>query len=538
MDKSETPTWKILLVDDDDDDFLLTKSLLNQAQGQKITLDWSPNYENGKAKLKAQVYDAVLVDYDLGASTGIQLIREAVTGGYPAPFILYTGRGSYQVDLEAMQAGAALYLTKGESGPLMLERAIRYAIERKQAESALKESRESYRQLFNAMLDGFALHEMIYDAEGQPVDYRFLEINPAFETLTGLKAADVVGRTLREVLPETEESWIKTYGEVASTGRSIRFERFHLHLGKYYEVVAFSPCQGQFAVIFTDITQRHRSEQALLSAQEELERRVQARMAELMNSNTTLESIFSGVNMLVALMDRDFYFIRVNEKYARADDHEPAFFEGKNHFELYPHPENEAIFRRVVETGEPFSIHAKPFEYIDHPERGVTYWDWSLNPIKEDGGRVTSLVLTLNEVTGHQRAEERLNQYAAQTQAMAALFEQLFQSSPEATLLVDAGGMIVRSNNQAEALFGFEEEELIGKPVEVLLPENIRSVHASRRSMFREHPKVQAMGEKRSYLACRKDGVQVPVEVTLSQVQIDGQLNVICVLRDLAYISP
>ena len=79
-------------------------------------------------------------------------------------------------------------------------------------ERQVAESEGRYHGLFDSMLDGYALHEMIYDEDGRPVDYRFLEINPAFERLTGLKAKDIVGRTVQEALPGIEQHWIDTYG--------------------------------------------------------------------------------------------------------------------------------------------------------------------------------------------------------------------------------------------------------------------------------------------------------------------------------------
>ena len=526
--------WRVLLVDDDDEDYLLTKMLLNQAKGRKVILEWSPSYTAGLGKLNSNHFDAVLVDYDLGEKTGIELIREAVTQGYPAPLILYTGRGSYEVDLEAMQAGASLYLTKGEAGPLMLERAIRYAIERKQVETALNESRESYRQLFNSMLDGFALHEIIYDDCGKPVDYRFLEVNHAFEKLTGLRARDLIGKTVREVMPDTEDYWVETYSEVARSGESVRFEGRSNVLGKYFEVVAFRPEKDQFAVIFTDVTERTLAKEELISAQETLEQMVLARTVELKTSNDTLETIFSGINQLVALMDRDFNFIRVNDNYARADQHSPDFFIGKNHFELYPHAENEAIFRKVVETGEPYRAHAKPFEYPDHPEWGITYWDWCLQPVKDESGQVASLVLTLNDVTEHQRSEMKTQELAQNLEGVATLFEQLFQSSPDAQLLVDASGDILRSNRQVEKIFGYSEVELKGKPIETLLPQQSRRVHLEHRYEYSQHPRLQPMGEAHAYRGFRKDGQEIQVEVLLSPVTIENRLNIICVIRSLS----
>ncbi len=134
--------------------------------------------------------------------------------------------------------------------------------ERKSAQDNLRKSEKRYRQLFEAMISGFALHEIILDARGQPRDYRFLEVNPAFERLTGLKAEQVVGRTVLEVMPQIEPHWIETYGRVANTGESASFENYSHSLGKYYEVVAYSPTHGQFATIFHDITERKRNEEA------------------------------------------------------------------------------------------------------------------------------------------------------------------------------------------------------------------------------------------------------------------------------------
>ena len=128
----------------------------------------------------------------------------------------------------------------------------------------------------------------------------------------------------------------------------------------------------------------------------------------LQQTNELLERFFTSIGTLIAYMDRDFNFIRVNESYAKSAGHTPDFFLGKNHFDLYPHPENEAIFQQVVETGEPFSVFAKPFEYAEYPDRGVTYWDWSLQPVKGANGAVQGVVLSLVDMTERIRAESQL----------------------------------------------------------------------------------------------------------------------------------
>jgi PAS domain S-box-containing protein len=144
-----------------------------------------------------------------------------------------------------------------------------------------------------------------------------------------------------------------------------------------------------------DITARKRAEESVRAAHE------------------LLAGVLDTTPMLVACMDRDFNFLVVNRAYAQADEREPEFFPGKNHFALYPHAENEAVFRRVVETGEPYRVFAKPYEYKEHPERGVTYWDWSVAPIKDASGRVDRLVMTLLDVTPRIRDQQALRQSQA-----------------------------------------------------------------------------------------------------------------------------
>ena len=115
---------------------------------------------------------------------------------------------------------------------------------------------QNYQILFNEMLDGFAQHEIINDEAGNPIDYRFLAVNPAFERITGLKAADLIGRRALEVMPGIERSLIGTYGKVAITGQPAFFENYADDIQKYFKVAVFRPMPGQFVCIFSDITER------------------------------------------------------------------------------------------------------------------------------------------------------------------------------------------------------------------------------------------------------------------------------------------
>lgn len=127
-----------------------------------------------------------------------------------------------------------------------------------------KQVEQDYEILFRKMLNGFALHEIICDDSGSPIDYRFLAVNPAFEKMTGLVSDNIIGNTVLEVLPDTEPFWIETYGRVALTGEPVLFENESKALNKFFEVTAFRPAPFQFACLFDDITQRKIAEQALL----------------------------------------------------------------------------------------------------------------------------------------------------------------------------------------------------------------------------------------------------------------------------------
>ncbi len=154
--------------------------------------------------------------------------------------------------------------------------------ERKEAEEALQESEEKYRTLFESMDEGYCIIKMIFDEDDNPVDYRFLEVNDAFEKHTGM--ADVEGRTMRGIIPEHEDHWFEIYGEVVKTQEPVRFEQSAEALDRILELYAYpfgEPEDEKVAVLFNDITERKRSQKKLQKMNETLEEQVEKRTASL-----------------------------------------------------------------------------------------------------------------------------------------------------------------------------------------------------------------------------------------------------------------
>ncbi len=145
--------------------------------------------------------------------------------------------------------------------------------------------------------------------------------------------------------------------------------------------------------------------------------------ASLAAHGQLLSVILANTPVMVACLDAGFNFIWVNDAYAAATHRAPASFVGQNHFALYPHDENQAIFQRVVDTGEAYVVNGRLFDHPDQPERGTTYWDWSLTPVKDPDGTVQRLVLTLADATERVMAQNALRESERRLRRSEALLK-------------------------------------------------------------------------------------------------------------------
>ncbi len=236
-----------------------------------------------------------------------------------------------------------------------------------------------------------------------------------------------------------------------------------------------------------EIIERGRVEKELHEVQDELEIRIEERTAELARTNEALEAeivkhrlvekererliqellreqkhteklaiaikkerntlniIMENTETQLAYLDSKFNFIRVNSAYAKVSGHKKEELAGRNYFELFPDPENQAIFERVRDTCEPVEFKAMPFEYQDQPWRGITYRDWTLTPLKDTEGHVDRLVLSLTDVTERIKAEQYLQKALAHA-------ETIIDTIPQPLVILDAQ---LRANTANHAFYKF-----------------------------------------------------------------------------------
>lgn len=299
------------------------------------------------------------------------------------------------------------------------------------AQKSLQQSEENYRLLITQMTQGLAVHEVILDEEENVIDYRFIDVNHGFEELTGLKREDILGKTVLEVLPGTEESWIKKYGHVAMTGEPLIFDNYSKELGKYYEVIAYSPKLNQFATIFTDITKRKQSEERLKQQNEELIE--SQRIAHIGTWRWDLAT------------DQVFWTEELYKMYNFDPKLPPPHF--SEHMKLFTPDSWEklsASVERARTSGIPYELELKTIK-----RDGSNGWMWVRGEaINDTKGNIIALWGATQDITEKKKIEENIKK---QNEIMSSLLKVL----PVGVFMVDAvDGKPLLANEMAKKLIG------------------------------------------------------------------------------------
>ena len=300
--------------------------------------------------------------------------------------------------------------------------------------TAARKANRNYQQLFSEMMDAFALHEIICDDQGKPVDYRFLSVNPAFEHMTGLKSADILGKTVMEVLPDTEPYWIDTYGRVALTGEPVRFGNYAISSDKHYEVSAYQPSPNQFACTFSDITKRVRAEEAV--------KRILSRLRSLLDNSPSPIVIVDEKGEIVEMSSIAKKILGLSEENISE----------KETSKTAPPKIAEKVLRirsQSPDDGQ-FLEDIDVFEF----EGNRRYFESRLFPIHTPGHNERLFGYLAIDVTERILAEQALKDSEEK-------YSSYIENAPYGIFVVNDKGQYVEANSFASALTGYSKEQLV-----------------------------------------------------------------------------
>ena len=301
---------------------------------------------------------------------------------------------------------------------------------------ALTASEARHRALFNSMAEAFALHEIVLDEHGEPCDYRFLEVNPAFERLTGLASSKVLGKRVTEVLPGVDPQWIKIYGKVALTGGSVQFDRYEPTMGKHLEVFAFCPAPLQFSVLFLDTTQRKQAEEALRLSEDRYRKLVTELPIGIFQAKVRDGCTFLNVagQRIVGLSEAE----ALGTGWTRVLDLSDAAILSSLRADVAA---RNGAFSREFQLSRP-----------DGQSTWVKAWVTEIPGLAGEGGQ---LVGALVDVTPQKVAETSL-------QESEELYRTVVASMAEGVIVQDVHGGVMAMNRVAESILGPRADEMRG----------------------------------------------------------------------------
>ncbi|MHB8156450.1 MAG: PAS domain-containing protein, partial [Desulfocucumaceae bacterium] len=370
---------------------------------------------------------------------------------------------------------------------------------RKRVEIELEINEKKYRGLFSSMLNGFALHKIIVDEKGIPADYEYLEVNQAFERMTGLKREDIIGRRATEVMPDIKKdsfNWIGTYGKVALDNQKMHFEQYSQPLGKWYNITAYSPSKGEFATVLEDISERKKIENVVRENQERL------------------DTIFNSIQTGIMVIDRETHTIAyVNEAATK----------------MIGSPREQLLDQICQKHVCPADIGFCPItdkgQKVDNSERVLLTADGRQLPILKtvveielDGRQV--LVESFVDISERKLAEVALNAEAIRRRI-------LIEQSRDGIVVLTTDGSVYESNHRFAEMIGYS-------------PEEINQIHVwdweFQYTREQTIDMIRNVGEAGDFFETRhrrKDGTLYDVEISTNGAIFEGEKLIFCVCRDI-----
>jgi PAS domain S-box-containing protein len=400
---------------------------------------------------------------------------------------LHEGRNSYEIEHRVVRksTGEVRYVyercehLRDQSNKVLRSIGMVQDItDRKLVEIERRESEEKYASLYSSMVEGVALHELIYDNHGKPIDYRIIDVNPAYTSITGLAKEGVIGKHASKLYGTGDPPYLNIYAEVASTGNTTKFGTFFPPMNKHFSISVFSMNKGRFATVFQDVTEQAntehelrlknerlaRSEYSLSVTNEELkqtkdqlqeylgklERTIDDRTLEIKEVSGRLVDFMEAAPDAFFIYDKDLNLIELNKAaldlYPEETDKSSLI--GKNIKEIAPGIEKTPrynAFKKILETGEPFyeDVHRVISRFGD---RWASTWAFKTGP---------NLGIIRRDITQLMTAEGKVRE--------AIRYERsLLEASLDPLVTISPDGKIMDVNQATIEVTGVPRQELVG----------------------------------------------------------------------------
>jgi PAS domain S-box-containing protein len=525
----------VLYVDDERDIIEVVQLSLEKTGDIRVTAVTSAQDALSK---DIQSFDAIVSDYLMPGMDGIAFLKTIRQQYGDIPFILFTGHGREEVVIEAINNGADSYLQKGGDPDAQfaeLAHRIRQAVRRKEADSALQEKERKFQSLFTHMIEGAAVHDLVFDDQGVPLDYVIVDVNPAFEKQLDLRRDQVIGKTSREAYGVSDPPYLEQYAKIALTGEAGVFETYFPPMDKYFSISAYRMGEGRFATIFEDITQRKLAEKTLQASEEKFRG-----MAE-------------RISDIVLLVDKDFRLTYASPSFLKLSGKRYADFLGMPlQIDSLTPREQEMVLaafeenRNLKPTG--------PLEIMYHvPGKGSLILEFHGVPIQQDGV-FQGVQLLAHDITSLRRTQDELRsayeQLAAAQEELRGQYEEIAKSRREVaeseeqykTLFEGANAAIfianrktfLNCNHSAEVLFGCLRDQLINNTILDFSPEYQPDGRLSRETA-RERIDAALSGTPQifEWVHLRYDRTPFDAEISLNRVLIRGVYYIQGIVRDI-----
>lgn len=414
----------ILLVDDDYEDYLITRTRLQQIKDQKYELDWVDGFDKGFTSIMEGKHDVYLLDYRLGAKNGLELMQNVIAAGCEAPLILLTGQGDREIDLRAMRFGAADYLVKSELQAPLLERSIRYALERKKSQEALRESEERYRDLFenaNDMIQSVA-------ADGQ-----FLYVNATWKRIMGYNENEINDLNLIKVIhPDERVAFTDAYNHIIDGEADDLIE------------TAFITKDGNKIFVQGSINCKKKNEEFIST------RSIFRDVTERKIAERERDRLFELSHDLIAIVDFQLRFTDVNPSWKRLLGYDMSELRHMNLLDLI-HPEDISATRHHInllkkgETVAPFEVRSR---CIDNSYKWL-----SCSFSTEEKDQV--LYLLARDITEVKKSQIELLDSERR-------YRELVENSYGVIFTHDMNGKILSANRAFSKLIDYDMDEIVG----------------------------------------------------------------------------